>query len=84
MAKRIKDKRKRTVKTVGKENRELAYSHFKLIQAFPNVQERINYLRTLREEFEQDIYDFEEKHNIDHNLPDKEKIKLFEKIELAA
>lgn len=52
MAKRIKDKRKRTVSTLLKEDRELNHHRIKLIKAFPIVKDRLEYLKELIKEMD--------------------------------
>ena len=51
MAKRIKDKRKRLFKTVKKTAEDMMI-HLKLVKAFPDVKERLNYLKSIIKELD--------------------------------
>jgi len=45
MAKRIKDNRKRSKLSLLSVDAEKRQTHFKLVKVFPNVKERLNYIK---------------------------------------
>ena len=49
MAKRIKDNRKRIFKTITKTAEDMMI-HLKLVRVFPDIKERLNYLKAITEE----------------------------------
>ena len=47
MAKRIRDSRKRKTSNIGRDNREKNYIHLGLVKAFPDIKDRLQYIRAI-------------------------------------